>query len=88
MSRIHFLRIEGGRDAINLRKRLRSDRPELTSAKIVVSGGRALQNSENVHAVIEPLILSDAPVKSRRIIEAACPSIFAPPGASGSRASC
>ena len=33
----------------------KSERPELTSAKIIVSGGRALQNSENFHAVIEPL---------------------------------
>jgi len=32
-----------------------SERPELTSAKIIVSGGRALQNSENFHTVIEPL---------------------------------
>ncbi|WNO53748.1 electron transfer flavoprotein subunit alpha/FixB family protein [Stakelama saccharophila] len=32
-----------------------SDRPELTSASIVVSGGRALQNSENFHSIIEPL---------------------------------
>lgn len=31
------------------------ERPELTSAKIIVSGGRALQNSENFHAIIEPL---------------------------------
>ncbi|WP_288934313.1 FAD-binding protein [uncultured Sphingomonas sp.] len=30
-------------------------RPELTSAKIIVSGGRALQNGENFHALIEPL---------------------------------
>ena len=30
-------------------------RPELTSAKIIVSGGRALQNSENFHTLIEPL---------------------------------
>lgn len=32
-----------------------SVRPELTSAKIIVSGGRALQNSENFHSIIEPL---------------------------------
>jgi electron transfer flavoprotein alpha subunit len=31
------------------------ERPELTSAKVIVSGGRALQNSENFHAIIEPL---------------------------------
>ena len=33
----------------------KSERPELTSAKIIVSGGRALQNSENFHSIIEPL---------------------------------
>jgi len=33
----------------------KSERPELTSAKIIVSGGRALQNSENFHSLIEPL---------------------------------
>ncbi len=33
----------------------KSERPELTSAKIIVSGGRALQNAENFHSVIEPL---------------------------------
>ncbi|HEV2598858.1 electron transfer flavoprotein subunit alpha/FixB family protein [Sphingopyxis sp.] len=33
----------------------KSERPELTSAKIVVSGGRALQNSENFQSIIEPL---------------------------------
>ena len=32
-----------------------NERPELTSAKIIVSGGRALQNSENFHSIIEPL---------------------------------
>ncbi|MBC9034572.1 electron transfer flavoprotein subunit alpha/FixB family protein [Sphingomonas sp. JC676] len=31
------------------------ERPELTSAKVIVSGGRALQNSENFHTLIEPL---------------------------------
>ncbi|MFT0860429.1 electron transfer flavoprotein subunit alpha/FixB family protein [Ancylobacter sp. G4_0304] len=32
-----------------------SDRPELASARLIVSGGRALGSSENFHAVIEPL---------------------------------
>ena len=33
----------------------KSERPELTSAKIIVSGGRALQNGENFQQLIEPL---------------------------------
>lgn len=33
----------------------KSERPELASAKIIVSGGRALQNGENFRALIEPL---------------------------------
>ena len=33
----------------------KSERPELTAAKVIVSGGRALQNSENFHSLIEPL---------------------------------
>ena len=33
----------------------KSDRPELTSAKIIVSGGRAMQSRENFAKFIEPL---------------------------------
>lgn len=33
----------------------RSERPELASAKIVVSGGRGLGNGENYHRLLEPL---------------------------------
>ncbi|CAM3692613.1 electron transfer flavoprotein subunit alpha/FixB family protein [Polaromonas hydrogenivorans] len=33
----------------------KSDRPELTAARIIVSGGRALGSSEKFHQVLEPL---------------------------------
>ncbi|MDQ5907390.1 MAG: electron transfer flavoprotein alpha subunit [Pseudomonadota bacterium] len=32
-----------------------SERPELTAAKIIVSGGRGVGNGENYHALLEPL---------------------------------
>jgi len=33
----------------------KSDRPELTSAKIIISGGRAMQSRENINKYIEPV---------------------------------
>ena len=33
----------------------KSERPELTSAKIIISGGRAMQNAENFKTYIEPI---------------------------------
>ena len=33
----------------------KSDRPELTSARIIISGGRAMQNAENFKKYIEPV---------------------------------
>lgn len=50
----------------------RSERPELTNARIVVSGGRALQNAENFSNYIEPVanILNAAIGASRAAVDA------------------
>lgn len=46
---------ESGKSSFVNEEMAKSDRPELTSAEIVVSGGRALANGENFTKYIEPL---------------------------------
>jgi electron transfer flavoprotein alpha subunit len=46
---------EAPKTAFVSEEKVKSDRPELGAAKIVVSGGRALGSAEEFHAVIEPL---------------------------------
>jgi electron transfer flavoprotein alpha subunit len=45
----------GGRSEFVRDEIVKSDRPDLGAAKIVVAGGRALGSAEEFHAVIEPL---------------------------------
>ena len=46
---------DSGKSSFVGREIARSERPELTSAKIIVSGGRGLGSSEKFHEVLEPL---------------------------------
>ncbi|MEW9897489.1 FAD-binding protein [Chitinivorax sp. PXF-14] len=46
---------DAGKSAFVGNELTKSDRPELTAAKIIVSGGRALGSAEQFKAVIEPL---------------------------------
>ena len=50
----------------------RSDRPELTSARIIISGGRAMQKAENFKTYIEPIAdkLNAAMGASRAAVDA------------------
>jgi electron transfer flavoprotein alpha subunit len=46
---------DSGQTKLVGRELTKSARPELTAAKIIVSGGRGVGNSENYHALLEPL---------------------------------
>jgi electron transfer flavoprotein alpha subunit len=65
-SRIEFVSLESQK----------SERPELTEADIVVSGGRALKSSENFKSVLEPLV--DALGAAMGASRAACDAGYVP----------
>jgi electron transfer flavoprotein alpha subunit len=46
---------DGGKSAFVRREIAKNDRPDLTAAKIIVSGGRALASSDQFNAVLAPL---------------------------------
>jgi electron transfer flavoprotein alpha subunit len=64
--RVEFLSVESQK----------SERPELTEAEVVVSGGRALKSSENFQSVLEPLV--DAFGAAMGASRAACDAGYVP----------
>ena len=47
--------VDAGVSKVIGREITKSERPELTAAKIIVTGGRGMGNGENYHALLEPL---------------------------------
>src|SRR5258706_10064370 len=62
---------DSGLSAFVSREVSKSERPELTAAKIIVSGGRGMANGENFKKVLEPLTdkLGAAPGSSRASVD-------------------
>ena len=76
---------EAGKAAFVGEELVKSDRPELGAAKIIVSGGRALGSAEEFHAVMDPLAdkLGAAVGASRAAVDAGyAPNVY-PVGQTG-----